>query len=119
MSRPQALSAELCQWHAIQKGALPFPCQREQRRGRCVCALHAAELDLRVFQLSHAPDALWVVHWAAGSRLMRRCESEEMARLLFERFPGAELELSPDRSAMEVRADGRLVALVRRLEATT
>jgi hypothetical protein len=111
-----AAAPSLCQWHTLAKEVLPFPCSREQQSGRATCAQHSAELDLRSFEAAHSPKCAWVIYWAAGSRLMRRCKPSEIAELLLRRHPEGLLEQSKDRIAMELRVHGRLVAIVRRLE---
>jgi hypothetical protein len=104
-----------CLWHTLAAAVSSLPCSREQRPGHSCCAEHAAELDLQAFESAHAPDLAWVIYWAAGSRLMRRCSAGDVAELLLRRHPGVELELTKDRSALELRQQGRLVGLVRRL----
>lgn len=107
----------LCLWHTLAKHVLPFRCSHEQRPGRSTCAQHSAELDLRLFEFAYPAHYAWVIYWASGSRLMRRCGASELAQQLLEREPDGLLEHSQgDRAAMELRVHGRLVALIRRLE---
>jgi hypothetical protein len=114
----QAFGCAHCQWHTLAKHVLPFPCTGEPRPGRSTCAKHAAELDLMLFELAHGARCSWVIHWAAGSKLTRRCSAGEVAALLLEREPDGLLESSKDRRAMELRVHGRLVALVQREDLT-
>src|SRR5262245_7485422 len=112
-----AFEAELCRWHTLAKDVLPFPCTRRARPGRSTCSQHSAELDLRIFEAAHSPKCAWVIYWAAGSRIMKRCSAGDIAELLLRREPDGLLEPSKDRAAaMELRVRGRLVALIRRLE---
>ena len=110
------LSEPLCQWHTLAKDVLPFPCSRGRRPGRVTCAQHSAELDLRAFEAAHAAKCAWVINWAGGSQLMRRCAASEIAELLLRRHPEGLLEPRPDRTALELRVHGRLVVMVRRME---
>lgn len=105
-----------CRWHTLAQDVLPFECTREPRPGRSTCAQHSAELDLRIFEAANSPKCAWVIYWAAGSRVMRRCSAGEVAELLLRREPDGLLEPSKDRTAMELRVHGRLVAMIRRLE---
>lgn len=48
--------------------------------------------------------------------MMRRCEAGVVAEYLLRREPDGLLETAPDRTALELRVRGRMVAMVRRLE---
>jgi hypothetical protein len=110
-------SAPRCLWHTLAKDTLPFRCERPQLPGRSTCAQHSAELDLRVFEASHSPKLAWVIYWTAGYRAMRRCEAGVLAEYLLRREPDGSLESGSDRSYMELRVRGKMVAMIKRQEA--
>lgn len=109
---------ETCQWNKLAKHVLPFACTRLARPGRNTCAQHQAELDLRLFELQHPGAKLaWVISWAEGSSLMRRCGPDEVARVLMDRHPNGLLSQAKDQTVLELRdVYGRLVAMIRRQE---
>lgn len=114
MSAAQMLKP--CQWHRLTKSKeLPLPCTLTAEAGSTICLQHHNELSLQV--LEHCtPKCSWVVYWVAGSKLQRRCGAGEIAATMARRHPEGKIEQSLERTALELRVNGRVVAMVRRLE---
>lgn len=108
---------ECCSWHKLAPRVSLFPCTRPPRPGRSTCAQHSAELDLNIFEAAHSPRCAWLVYWSTGYRTSRRISTAELSEYLLEREPDGLLEASKDRSQMELRVHGRLVAVIQRKEA--